>query len=157
MGLDMHLCSYHYYGGKWRDKHHSQEGHTLEISGDFPNKQGFELKDIDTIITNAGYWRKANQIHNWFVENVQEGKDDCRDYYVCKDKLQTLLDLCILTEIALEKGNNEEALKLLPPRKGCFFGSYEIDEWYEEDIKKTIQILEKAIEQNGDYYYSSSW
>ena len=29
------------------------------------------------IIEQVGYWRKANQIHNWFVENVQDGEDDC--------------------------------------------------------------------------------
>ena len=25
------------------------------------------------ISTMAGYWRKSNQIHKWFVDNVQDG------------------------------------------------------------------------------------
>ena len=29
------------------------------------------------LLTEAAYWRKANQIHNWFVENIQDGEDDC--------------------------------------------------------------------------------
>jgi hypothetical protein len=24
----------------------------------------------------VGYWRKANAIHRWFVEHVQDGNDD---------------------------------------------------------------------------------
>ena len=38
------------------------------------------------------YWRKANQIHKWFVDNVQEGVDNCGEYYVSHEKLQELLD-----------------------------------------------------------------
>lgn len=40
-----------------------------------------------------GYWRKANAIHRWFVENVQNGEDDCRDYFVTKEQLTELLNL----------------------------------------------------------------
>ena len=29
------------------------------------------------IMEMVGYWRKQNAIHNWFVENVQDGIDDC--------------------------------------------------------------------------------
>ncbi len=36
----------------------------------------------------VGYWRKANQIHNWFVKNVQGGVDDCGYYGVTKEKLE---------------------------------------------------------------------
>ena len=30
----------------------------------------------------AGYWRKASAIHKWFVDNCQEGDDDCGTYLV---------------------------------------------------------------------------
>lgn len=39
-------------------------------------------------------WRKANQIHNWFVQNVQNGKDECRTYRVTSAQLITLRDTC---------------------------------------------------------------
>ena len=32
---------------------------------------------ITNITEELGYWRKANQIHRWFVENVQDGVDNC--------------------------------------------------------------------------------
>ena len=40
------------------------------------------------------YWRKANAIHQWFVNNVQDGTDDCSDYDVSREKLQELVDTC---------------------------------------------------------------
>ena len=43
----------------------------------------FEDGDFEDV----GYWRKANQIHNWFVQNVQGGEDDCGIYEVSQAKL----------------------------------------------------------------------
>ena len=37
---------------------------------------------VNTVEYQIIQWRKANQIHSWFVENVQSGKDDCGMYYV---------------------------------------------------------------------------
>ena len=28
---------------------------------------------------NLGYWRKANHIHKWFVDHVQDGDDDYQE------------------------------------------------------------------------------
>ena len=30
-----------------------------------------------TVEVTCAYWRKANQIHNWFVTNIQGGNDNC--------------------------------------------------------------------------------
>jgi hypothetical protein len=50
------------------------------------------------------------------------------------------------------------AEELLPSASGFFFGGTEYDEWYFNDIATTIAILEEALEdENGEYYYSSSW
>lgn len=53
---------------------------------------GTYFKWID-IFEEVAYWRKANSIHNWFVQNVQEDVDDCDMYEVTKDKLEELLNL----------------------------------------------------------------
>ena len=42
----------------------------------------------------AMYWRKANQIHNWFVNNIQEGKDDCGNYILKRKDVEKLLNVC---------------------------------------------------------------
>lgn len=47
-----------------------------------------------SIFTEVGYWRKANHIHAWFVENVQGGNDDCSYYTVTEDNLMDLKEVC---------------------------------------------------------------
>ncbi len=122
----------------------------------------------------VGYWRKANQIHAWFVENVQGGTDDCNSYEVTKEQLETLLGICktIKKSCKLVKGtvnngytfdstmkmvgiqeegkvmtNSEVAHKLLPSRDGFFFGSTDYDQWYMQDIDSTIEILTKVLKE----------
>lgn len=140
-----------------------------------------------SIISSLADWRKANQIHNWFVKNVQSGIDNCGTYEVSKDKLEELLLLCKtvvdnskLIEGQVKNGqtyvdgewvdnyedgqvieNNVIARKLLPTASGFFFGSTEYDQWYLEDIKHTIAVLEDCL-RNTDFehevvMYSSSW
>jgi hypothetical protein len=102
----------------------------------------------------AAYWRKSNQIHKWFVDNVQGGNDDCGNYYVSKDKLKELRETCRQALFAKDPS-------LLPPQAGFFFGSYDIDEWYWEDIKRTIKKLDRLFELSDfdqlSFYYNSSW
>lgn len=40
------------------------------------------------------YWHKAYHIHAWFVDNMQDGRDDCESYYVGGWFLCDLLDVC---------------------------------------------------------------
>lgn len=109
------------------------------------------------ITEEVGYWRKANQIHNWFVENIQDGVDDC-DFHreVTKEDLEELLDVC--HEVLC---NHDLAEARLPSTSGFFFGSTEYDEYYFDDIEKTIDIITKVLEttdfETQMLYYCSSW
>ena len=47
----------------------------LEIEG---KKLPIEFDRLSYIDEEVGYWRKANAIHKWFVDNVQDGNDDCK-------------------------------------------------------------------------------
>ena len=126
----------------------------------------------ESIFAEVGYWRKANAIHKWFVENVQNDVDDCGYYEVSKEQLEELLEICVKvkagTKLAqgyvkngeqfangmwcpcYEEGeyieNSEVAAALLPTQGGFFFGSTEYDQWYMADIEETIDILTKALE-----------
>jgi hypothetical protein len=117
------------------------------------NHNGMRIKEI---ACEAIYWRKANAIHNWFVQNVQSGVDDCREYYVTRPQLHSLLAVCkdVLA-------NPSKAEELLPPQAGFFFGSAEVNEWYWDDIKSTIgelnDILADSVSQEWEFYYASSW
>ena len=110
-------------------------------------------KNVTTIVEEVGYWRKANQIHRWFVENVQDNVDNCGEYFVPKVKLEELLELCLAVKL-----NHEQAEELLPSASGFFFGGEDYDERYFDDIEHTIEILKEALfDDDASYYYSSSW
>ena len=150
MGLDMYLNK-RTYVQQWEHQK-PEEKYNVEVTkgGESAN---INPKKVKYIIEEAGYWRKQNQIHRWFVENIQNGTDDCGEYYVSKDALASLLELCEKV-----KADNALADELLPGVSGFFFGGTEYDEWYFNGIDNTIEILKEALEdENGEYLYSSSW
>lgn len=151
MGLDMYLKKHIYIGANY--DHNEVTG---EISLKTKNKPiKVNLKKVSYIVEEAAYWRKSNSIHKWFVDNVQEGEDDCKEYYVSKEQLQELLDLC---KKVLK--NPKENQHLLPPKSGFFFGSTDNLDEYIYDLKRTIKQLKEVLkEKEGifDYYYQSSW
>ena len=163
-----------------------------------------DVKDV--YFEDVGYWRKANQIHNWFVQNVQNGIDDCGRYEVSKEDLIELRNLCekVLNtaifeddyviayttrediEIVIEREkdhdvqivehedgwvqvktpgkvivNENEIAELLPTSSGFFFGSYEYDEYYFNDLRETIDVINNVLDETDfETYtitYRSSW
>lgn len=125
------------------------------------------------IMDQVGYWRKANQIHNWFVENIQGGIDDCNYHREVRESdLRDLLDVCerVLASCEMVSGqicngytykdgnrvaimeegryvkDSSVAEELLPSTSGFFFGGTDYDEYYVEDIKDTIDIITHILE-----------
>lgn len=162
----------------------------------------------DGYFEDVGYWRKANQIHNWFVQNVQDGEDDCGIYEVTQSKLIELRDTCqkVIDTAIIEDGyildyksfgddiervkeiekkngrdvqvvqkdgyikvyvpgrvikNADMIAELLPNSVGFFFGNYEYNQYYLEDIKETIDIINNVLDDTDfeEYTiaYRSSW
>ena len=151
MGLDMYLNKKTYV--KQWDHQSPEEKYEVVVTKGGKPVDAIKASRVKYIEEEVGYWRKANQIHKWFVDNVQSGTDDCGDYYVNKSDLETLLGLCKQV-----KANHSLAEVLLPAASGFFFGNTDYDEWYYDDIENTIKILESAlVDEQSDYYYSSSW
>jgi hypothetical protein len=105
-----------------------------------------EYVENDKVIKLIGYWRNANQIHNWFVLNVQGGKDQGKPYFVSKDQLKQLLDVCdkVLNNFLL-------APTLLPARINYnmyFVGiNYNMD--YMEQIRETYLLVDKILKETN--------
>jgi hypothetical protein len=148
MGLDMYLTKKIYLPF---DK---EERKKVKISG----ISGIEKNNVKSIVEEVGYWRKANAIHNWFVEHVQGANDDCNEHYVCKEQLLELKETCEKVLESLKKSpqttktikvgwgpegditkeikiytDTELAQELLPTKTGFFFGSKNYDEWYHDE------------------------
>lgn len=147
MGLDMYLTAEKYVYGEEQP----QVNKALAEIG-FNSKS----KAVRTIGVEIMTWRKANQIHRWFVENIQKGEDDCKRYSVDLAKLRELILVCQKVS-----NNHSIAEELLPTQEGFFFGSYEYDDMYFLDIQETLAFLVPVINdeswENWDFYYQSSW
>lgn len=101
------------------------------------------------------YWRKANAIHKYFVDQCAEGKDECQDTYVEREHLEDLLNRC---ETVLK--DHSRANELLPTQSGFFFGSTDYDEWYYTDLEQTIPVLQKILKnapETWEFEYKASW
>lgn len=101
------------------------------------------------------YWRKFNALHNWFVQNVQGGVDDCEMYQFNKEHIIKLVD-CL--KETLETKNSDK----FQPVGGFFFGSTEVDEYYWEEVKRTLNKFEDLLQYfdwDGEWElcYQSSW
>lgn len=101
------------------------------------------------------YWRKANAIHKWFVDTVQGGIDECEPHAVTVGELMELKTAC-----ALVLENHDLADELLPTESGFFFGSIEYDDWYFENLARTVNQLDDLLAEASEdevFVYLSSW
>lgn len=123
-----------------------------------------------TVSFTCAYWRKANQIHAWFVHNVQNDEDDCGEYDVERGSLVELLTICsdllAAREDSGETSWRELCMAQLPPTPGFFFGSTDIDDGYVQDLTDTVEQLNRVLAataaEDGSYSgwsfkYHSSW
>lgn len=154
MGLDMYLSAKKYLS-KYFD---AEDTGKINAINDIFGIVGEEDGDYGAqeVTFRIAYWRKANAIHQWFVDNVQDGVDECDEAFVPREKLEELMNLC--KQIIAEPKKGEE---LLPTQGGFFFGSTEYDEWYMADVKQTAERLENILNDPAlskmDFYYQSSW
>ena len=110
-----------------------------------------------TIDVTVAYWRKANSIHQWFVDNCAKGVDECQPIYVSRKDLEDLRDL--VKDVLIHRNKASVAL---PTASGFFFGSTEYDEWYWSDLEYTVKELDRVLIQTfGDegvsFIYQASW
>jgi len=141
------------------------------------NKMPIDLKRVKYIEQEGVYWRKANEVHKWFVDKVQEGNDDCDEYWVSTENLEELKDRCKkivdtaiidneqITDKDLEDNkilkkilnssnidfDKSLAEATLPTQEGFFFGSYEYDQYYIYDIVFTYIELQKLLNEESEF------
>ena len=185
MGLDMYLYKKHYVQNWEHNGKEKQFSFLIKKGGkkcDYIND-----KKITYVTEQVTYWRKANAIHQWFIENCADGDGSKTEMSVSQEQIKELHDTCVKVldscELIDGKINNGQQMKngkwvdikidgkyikdptlaeeLLPTESGFFFGSTDYDEYYVEDLKNTIKELEPELKevkgQYPDYEYNASW
>ena len=154
MGLDMHLYATDFFSSYTNKESYDNAVKALGAE-EFLSKHSCSPMGFVDVKMEVAYWRKANAIHKYFVDNLQGGKDECQTTEVSRSELQDLLDIC--NEVMEDRSKAE---KLLPTQSGFFFGSTEYDEYYYDDIELTIKQLTSILENAPSHWffeYSSSW
>lgn len=162
MGLDMYLFKRIYV--KQYDVTVTKGGEMLE---------SLKPDRISYVTEEVAYWRKFNALHSWFVDNCQDGVDDCRETYVPREKIEVLINVLkevkeVLDNSKTETVDNEKFYvdtddrleNLFPTRSGFFFGSTNYDEYYYSEVSKTLELLQELLAEPSDlydFYYCSSW
>ena len=169
MGLDMYIYKKRYL--------HNTNDIELKI-----NNKIVDVVNLNNLVFEEVYWRKVNAVHGWFVSNIQDGNDDCKEYYVstndfiklvedCKKDLEYFKTLDYDIKIETNKHaitrsykiykNVDESELNLNLIEGFFFGNNEYDSDYVKDLEDTIEIIETLLSKEDyacyDYYYQSSW
>ena len=190
MGLDMYVTIRHKDTQSkldayeaWENKYSYEEYELLSDEQREEHCNSEPEYDDDMYGKELMYWRKANQIHNWFVQNCQNGVDDCGRYAITVADLMKLKELCekilTMTEIKQElrptypngwfsepvyvmqdvRLLTDEGIKFasehLPSRSGFFFGSTDYDDWYVREVDNTVDLIDDAIDHlNCEYGFA---
>ena len=154
----MYLYRREYVGGwDWKgDREDARERAMYDSLIDYMGVDRCDGSPHANIEVCVAYWRKANAVHKWFCD-LDGGRDECQNIYVSYDKLRELRDLAasVISQPAM-------AADVLPTQMGFFFGSYDYDEWYMEDMKNTVTQLDAVLASVGpdtwtDFIYRASW
>ncbi len=154
MGLDMYLTASKYVG-RWSHGN-EKEKQAYDAITKAAGLGGFVCDESPSLNVelNVAYWRKANAVHQWFVDNVQGGEDNCSRFYVSRNSMSELVTLC---KKVIKTGDASE----LPPQSGCFFGTTEIGDDYFFDLKNTVKQLTAVLNDKRfdtcEFYYQASW
>jgi len=159
MGLDMYLTKSTYVQN-WA--HRPDVKHKVRVTMNNKTRKDIKPERVSEVIEDVMYWRKANHIHAWFVENCQDGEDNCQRTHVPREKLDELATLC--EEVLQFKADGKSPDEILPTQAGFFFGATEYDEYYYGQCKETAEVIRELLKENnpegtysGEFYYQSSW
>jgi hypothetical protein len=168
MGLDMYFSRRTYVSqfkdtrdsdGNWSER----DVNNMELKIDDADLSHINPKNVRYIEELFGEFRKFNALHAYVVDNFGGGVDECQVIYLDIDDLIQIHEMLSLVQESLSIGDKVIAGQTLPPTAGFFFGSTDIDEWYERDVKEAVEVFGKVIKEhsivghNASYSYQASW
>ena len=162
MGLDMYLYRREYVSGWDWESTLPKDREMYDAILEYTGAERCAASPHAQIEVCVAYWRKANAIHGYFVNEHGGGVDECQSIYVSKQDLENLRWSCnnVLMAPAGIKMEDVASQYNLSPTPGFFFGSYDLDEYYMEDLKITITQIDSVLGTSGewsDFIYRASW
>jgi hypothetical protein len=167
MGLDMYLEAKKYFSqNNWSNGESTPNSDYTALMALAPSGLVGDVQFGGASVgLTVAYWRKANAIHGWFVNTLAGGVDECQEIYVPRNALVDLLAACkVVMSVSVGESKQDLADEVgLMPTEGFFFGGYELDEYYDQDLKYTIEMIENILtiipEDNHDWSlsYRASW
>lgn len=123
----------------------------------------FETAIEDVSVDEVAYWRKANHIHAWFNASLAHGEIEDRERVPVA--LNDIKDLRANCAVVVDAFNNDSdgwkkvAEEILPTEAEYFYGSTDYDEYYIQQTRETLDMLDGVIKQwDDDYeYYYYAW
>jgi hypothetical protein len=166
MGLDMYLYKKTYVKNWEHTAKEFKHSFSVKIGGKV--RKDIKPERISYITEEVAYWRKFNALHGWFISNCADGKDECQEIYVDRDKMEELLG--VLKQVSKLLNNSKTVVKVLQdwngkdyevttfdcedevknifsPTQGFFFGSDEIDGYYKEEVEETIETIDGLLKE----------
>lgn len=118
----------------------NDENAVLEFEGNY-GKKTIAVKDISSILLDAGSWENAVAVHEWILNNVQSNTEDNSMIEICENDLLVLQDLCkqVLNDVT-------KSAELIPSPK------YDLN--YLIGIQDTLSVLDNLnLSEDTERYF----
>ena len=176
MGLDQYITIRH------KSTNNAYKKYEDFYKQPYEEREGKKHPDSPSKDFIVGYFRKHNQIHKWFVDNVQDGVDDCGRYVVTVQQIETLRDICEKIMAGVTKtekpakfmtdrwGEEHEiwqmptytpteetmqyAQEVLPTQSGFFFGDTSYTDDYFYCVENAIEVLNTVLNLCQQNFFS---
>ena len=148
MGLDMYL--------------HRKENVYGEPAIEIKKANKLPLRDEEhpqyewvQLVTECAYWRKANAIHKWFINNCGEGDENRRTMEVSLEDLKELLRVCreVLQSIELVDGKVSNGYTIRKNSKGKIEKVYN---FVDGKVIKDATICKKLLSTCSGFFFGST-
>ena len=148
MGLDMYLHR--------KENVYGQGAIEIKKANNLPiQKEEHPEFEWVQITTECAYWRKANAIHKWFIDNCGDGDADRRTMDVSLEQLKELLEVCkkVLRSIELVDGKVTNGYTIRKNSKG------EVERVYnfiDGKVIKNARICKKLLPTESGFFFGST-
>ena len=106
------------------------------------------------------YFRKVNFLQGYFENKYPDKNLNCEYVRIQKEDVEDIIERCnnILEHVTFSEDKSLEgviwspkaveiAKKEMPIKEGFFYGSYEYDSWFFDDVKEVKEVFEKILKE----------